>query len=57
MGRSFNPWQVPMGQGTRPALEAVGVECFPVDKAEEVGETFAAAADLLAQPRRRRQCW
>jgi sulfopyruvate decarboxylase alpha subunit len=42
----FNPWQVPMGQAVRPALEAVGVKCFPVDRAEEVGETFAAAADL-----------
>jgi sulfopyruvate decarboxylase alpha subunit len=42
----FNPWQVPMGQAVRPALEAVGVKCFPVDKAEEVGETFEAAADL-----------
>ncbi len=42
----FNPWQVPMGQATRPALESVGVKCFPVDRAEEVGETFAAAADL-----------
>ena len=42
----FNPWQVQMGQGTRPALEAVGVKCFPVDKAGEVAETFAAAADF-----------
>jgi sulfopyruvate decarboxylase alpha subunit len=42
----FNPWQVPMGQAVRPALEAMGVKCFPVDRAEEVGETFAAAADL-----------
>jgi sulfopyruvate decarboxylase alpha subunit len=42
----FNPWQVRMGQGTRPALEAVGVKCFAVDRAGEVGETFAAAADL-----------
>ena len=42
----FNPWQVPMGQAVKPALEAVGVKCFPVDKADEVGETFAAAADL-----------
>ena len=30
----FNPWQVPMGQATRPALEAIGVKCFPVDKAD-----------------------
>lgn len=42
----FNPWQVQMGQATRPVLEAVGVKCFPVDKAAEIGETFAAAADL-----------
>lgn len=42
----FNPWQVPMGQAVRPTLEAVGVKCFPVDKPEEVGEVFAAAADI-----------
>ncbi len=42
----FNPWQVPMGQAVRPTLEAMGVKCFPVDRPEEVGETFAAAADL-----------
>jgi sulfopyruvate decarboxylase alpha subunit len=42
----FNPWQVQMGQGVRPVLEAVGVKCFSVDKASDVGETFAGAADL-----------
>jgi sulfopyruvate decarboxylase alpha subunit len=42
----FNPWQVPMGQGARPVLEAMAVKCFPVDRALQVGETFAAAADL-----------
>ncbi len=42
----FNPWQVPMGQATPVVLEAMGVKCFPVDEAERVGETFAAAADL-----------
>jgi sulfopyruvate decarboxylase alpha subunit len=47
----FNPWQVPMGQGTRPALDAVGVKCYPVDKPEEVGETFAAAADIAFNSR------
>jgi sulfopyruvate decarboxylase TPP-binding subunit len=35
-----------MGTAVRPCLEAVGVRCFPVDKPEEVGETFAAAADM-----------
>ena len=42
----FNPWQVQMGRSTETVLEAVGVKCFPVDKAEEVGETFAGAAGL-----------
>jgi hypothetical protein len=40
-----------MGRATRPAWEAVGVKCFPVDKAGEVGETFAAAADLAFNSR------
>ena len=47
----FNPWQVAMGQATRPALEAVGVKCYSVDKPEEVGETFAAAADMAFNSR------
>jgi sulfopyruvate decarboxylase alpha subunit len=47
----FNPWQVPMGQATRPALEAVGVKCYPVDKPQEVAETFAAAADMAFNSR------
>lgn len=42
----FNPWQVQMGMATAKVLEAVGVKCFPVDKPSEIGETFAAAADL-----------
>ena len=42
----FNPWQVPMGQGTQTVLETMGVKCFPVDDASQVGETFAAAADM-----------
>jgi sulfopyruvate decarboxylase alpha subunit len=47
----FNPWQVPMGQAARPALEAMGVRCLPVERSEEVGETFAAAADLAFNSR------
>jgi sulfopyruvate decarboxylase TPP-binding subunit len=42
----FNPWQVQMGQGTRPVLEAVGVKCFPADHPEEVAPAFVGAADL-----------
>lgn len=47
----FNPWQVSMGQATRPVLEAVGVKCFPVDDPGEIGETFAAAADFAFNSR------
>ena len=46
MWGEFNPWQVQMGMGTKPVLEAVGVKCFPVEKPAEVGETFGAAADI-----------
>lgn len=42
----FNPWQVQMGQGARPALEAVGVKCFPADDPDEVAPAFVGAADL-----------
>ena len=42
----FNPWQVQMGMATKAVLEAVGVKCFPVDKADEVADTFVGAADL-----------
>ena len=47
----FNPWQVPMGQATRTVLEAVGVRCFPVEHADEIAETFAAAADIAFNSR------
>lgn len=42
----FNPWQVPAGRAVPKLLDTMGVNVFPVDRAEEVGETFAAAADL-----------
>jgi sulfopyruvate decarboxylase alpha subunit len=47
----FNPWQVPMGQAARPALEAMGVKCYPVDRVEDVGETFNAAASIAFNSR------
>jgi sulfopyruvate decarboxylase alpha subunit len=47
----FNPWQVSMGQATKPVLEAVGVKCFPVEDAAEVAPTFAAAADFAHNSR------
>jgi sulfopyruvate decarboxylase alpha subunit len=42
----FNPWQIPMGRAVEPVLAAVGVRCYPVDKPDEVAETFVAAADM-----------
>jgi sulfopyruvate decarboxylase alpha subunit len=47
----FNPWQVPMGQAVKPALEAVGVRTFPVDRPGEVAETFIAAVDIAFNSR------
>ena len=42
----FNPWQVPMGQGVRPVLAAMGVKLFPVERAEEAGPAVEAAAGI-----------
>lgn len=42
-----NGWQVPMGRATPGLLEAMGVTCYPVDRAEDVGETVSAAADMV----------
>ena len=42
----FNPWQVPMGTKTQAALELMDVLVYRVDRAEEAGETVAAALDI-----------
>lgn len=42
----FNPWQVPMSRATAPALSAMGVVLQPVDRADEVADTVAAASRL-----------
>ncbi|MGO9965409.1 MAG: thiamine pyrophosphate-binding protein [Acidimicrobiales bacterium] len=42
----FNPWQVPMGLGTEPALAAVGVITMRADTAQDLLETVASAAKL-----------
>jgi sulfopyruvate decarboxylase alpha subunit len=42
----FNPWQVPMGQGTQPALEAMGVIVRRADEAHLVAPTVLGAANL-----------
>jgi sulfopyruvate decarboxylase alpha subunit len=42
----FNPWQVPMGQGTQPALEAMGVIVQRADEANLVAPAVRGAANL-----------
>ena len=42
----FNPWQVPMGRATQPALEAIGVRVMRADKPDDLVETVEAAAAL-----------
>ncbi len=49
----FNPWQVPMGQGTPAALEAVGVHVYRAETPADVGPTAAAALELAFASRRR----
>src|SRR5262245_31763428 len=41
----FNPWQVPMGQATRAALESMRVEVKRVTAAKEIAPAVAQAAD------------
>jgi sulfopyruvate decarboxylase alpha subunit len=42
----FNPWQVPMGQGTQPALEAMGVIVRRADEPHLVAPAVLGAANL-----------
>ena len=42
-----NPWQFPMGQAVRPVLEAMGVICLRVERAEEVIPTVSAALTMV----------
>jgi sulfopyruvate decarboxylase alpha subunit len=42
----FNPWQVPMGQGTEPALEAMGVIVRRADEPHLVAPAVLGAANL-----------
>ncbi len=42
----FNPWQITMGRGTQQALEAVGVQVYRADAAEDVVPTVKACLAL-----------
>lgn len=42
----FNPWQMPMGEATRPVLEAAGVIVEEVDDPARIGETVSSMAKM-----------
>ena len=42
-----NPWQMPMGQGLRPVLDAMGVICLDVDAPEQAAPTVEAALRMV----------
>ena len=42
----FNPWQIPMGQGTAKALEDAGVIVYHVDEPGDLTETVYAASQI-----------
>jgi sulfopyruvate decarboxylase TPP-binding subunit len=44
-----NPWQFPIGQAVEPVLQAMGVICLRVEKAEEVVPTVDAALTMVFQ--------
>ncbi|MDX1514872.1 MAG: phosphonopyruvate decarboxylase [Gammaproteobacteria bacterium] len=41
-----NPWQMPMGQAVEPVLEAMGVLCTRIDRAEDVVPGVSAALTM-----------
>jgi len=41
-----NPWQMPMGQGVRPVMEAMGLHCLSAERPEEVIPAATAAIDM-----------
>lgn len=42
----FNPWQVPMGQATQAALEAIGVTVLRANTAQDLIDMTAQAANM-----------
>ena len=49
----FNPWQVPMGQATTKALEAMGVIVYRASTTAEVGIICDAAIKFALDSRQR----
>lgn len=42
----FNPWQIPMGQGTQKSLEEAGVIVYHVNDPDDLAETVYAASQI-----------
>jgi sulfopyruvate decarboxylase alpha subunit len=42
----FNPWQIPMGQGTQKSLEDAGVIVYHVNDPDDLSETVYAASQI-----------
>jgi sulfopyruvate decarboxylase alpha subunit len=49
----FNPWQIPMGQGTTVVLEAMGVIVYRVNALADMIDTIDGALHLAFQSRQR----
>ncbi len=43
----MNPWQYPMGQAVGPVLEAMGIVCYRVERAEDLEPAARAAIDAV----------
>jgi len=42
----MNPWQIPMGRGVQPVVEAMGLHCLRAESPEDVVPTAQAALDM-----------
>ena len=42
----FNPWQMPMGSATQPALELMGVRTFRIERPDDIVDTLSSAITL-----------
>ena len=42
----MNPWQIPMGQGVQPVLEAMGIHCLRAENPDDVIPTVQAGIDM-----------
>lgn len=47
-----NPWQIPMGKGAQPALEAMDVHCLRVERPDEVKTTVIAGLKMAYKSNR-----